>query len=749
MFRAISNLPIFRRLFIAFTLTTVIPGIVIVLLGTFYLNTLDSRGQAVKTSFEAQNVAATQQINLQRMNALLETRFAQVYAGKGGAVKDSNGNPDPSLEASGALIAKDIQARELDFDQTLQVYQTNFAVGTSDNMKSIRSILLSDDPNNISIINDQQSALNNVIVKKEWQNYKNAQETVLQLLTRIQAGDATVTYPTTYKALYTARTLFLPLQNDWQRVSTSAVTVGTTVSQVGPSQTQPILAFTAIAFFFTILVIITTGYIVNVTITQPLRHLALLTRRISRGDTSARAVIRGRDEICLVAASMNNMLDNIVQLIQETQSRHAVLQAQIEKLVSEVSGVGEGDLRIQAEVTTDDLGVLADSFNYMVEELSSLVVRVKLLSKEVENSTTETFDRMAQLVESADAQINQITRATGEVTNTTSSSRQVAERAQTLYSIALEARRTAQDGRGAVRQAVEGMGRIFENIQTTSGKVQSLGDRSREINNIVEVIGGIAHQTNRLALDAAIQAAMAGENGKGFGAVAADIRRLAERSKEQTNIITRIVRNVLEDINSAALAMSETERETSLGTQLAQEAGKSLEAIFPVVERQASEIEIINQMANQQLQSSHSIAQIMQNVSESTQQNSTTTRRASEQMERMARLAEQLLASVEAFKLRDEQDNTYPPNDGLLTTITPEQEGSISFSGVFRTITSSIQPANEGPREPVAAESSRTGNPPAYYPTAPYQNMGNQNTPPPSSGTWNFPYQNGNQANRQ
>jgi methyl-accepting chemotaxis protein len=748
MFRAISNLPIFRRLFIAFTLTTVIPGVVIVLLGTFYLNTLDSRGQAVKTSFEAQNVAATQQTNLQQMNALLGTRFSQVYANKGGAVKDSNGNPDPSLEASGALIAKDIQARELNFDQTLHIYQANYAVGTSDNMKSIRDILLSDDPKNISIINAQQNALNNVIAKKEWQNYKNAQENVLQLLNRVQANDNTVTFPIAYKALYTASTLFLPLQNDWQQVSTSAVTVGTTVSQVGPSQTQPILAFTAIAFLFTILVIITTGYVLNVTITQPLRNLALLTRRISRGDTSARAVIRGRDEIYLVAASMNNMLDNIVRLIQETQSRHAVLQAQIEKLVSEVSGVGEGDLRIQAEVTTDDLGVLADSFNYMVEELSSLVVRVKLLSKEVENSTTETFDRMAQLVESADAQINQITRAAVEVNSTTTSSRQVAERAQTLYSIALEARRTAQDGRGAVRQAVEGMGRIFENVQATSGKVQVLGDRSREINNIVEVISGIAHQTNRLALDAAIQAAMAGDNGKGFGAVAADIRRLAERSKEQTNIITRIVRSVLEDINTAALAMSETERETSMGTQLAQEAGRSLEAIFPVVERQASEIEIINQMANQQLQSSHSIAQIMQSVSDSTQQNSTTTRMASEQMERMARLAEQLLASVEAFKLREEESNTYPQNDGLPGTITSEQEGSLSFSGVFRTITSSIQPTNEDAREPVAAEPSRTGNPQIYYPPVPYQNMGNQNTPT-SSGNWNSPYQNGNQGNRQ
>src|SRR5437763_9804993 len=117
------------------------------------------------------------------------------------------------------------------------------------------------------------------------------------------------------------------------------------------------------------------------------------------------------------------------------------------------------------------------------------------------------------------------------------------------------------------------MGRIQENVQETANKVQLLGDRSREINNIVEVMTTIAHQTNRLALDAAIQAAMAGENGKGFGAVAADIRRLAERAKEQAGSITRIVRSFREDITAVATSMQDTQRETTTGTKLTQEAG--------------------------------------------------------------------------------------------------------------------------------------------------------------------------------
>src|SRR5713226_4400081 len=443
------------------------------------------------------------------------------------------------------------------------------------------------------------------------------------------------------------------------------------------------------------MVVVVIGYILNLTITRPLRQLATLTRRIAKGETAARARLIGRDEIYMVATSMNNMLDNIVRLIQETQSQRDILQGQVEKLVSEVSGVGEGDLRIQAEVTADALGVLADSFNYMVEELGSLVVRVKMVAQEVENSTTMTFERMTQLVEAADIQIKQIAQAAVEVERMANSSRQVAERAQTLYSIAREARQSAESGRESVQQTVEGMERIHVYVQDTSSKVQTLGERSREINNIVEVISSIAHQTNRLALDAAIQAAMAGENGKGFGAVAADIRRLAERAKDQASSIARIVRGVREDIGAVAVSMRDTERETSAGAKLAEEAGIALESIFSAVEHQAREIENINLMATQQLQSSGNVVQIMQAVSDSTQHSSTSTRDAAENMERLARLAEQLLASVEAFKLR-ENLNYYAPMGNM--AITPEQEyqNQLTVSGAFRTITASAQPSNAG-----------------------------------------------------
>ncbi|HYT35531.1 MAG TPA: methyl-accepting chemotaxis protein [Ktedonobacteraceae bacterium] len=731
MIKFLSNIPIFRRLFIAFAIAAAIPAVIIVLLGNFYLTSLNQRGQAVSTSFDSQRIASQQQTNLQSMHALLEASQAQVIntlsSSLNGVVQDS------SLSASVALTINEVLARQATFDQVLPAYQQNYQIATSSNMAEIQNILLGDNPNT-TIIRDQRVALT-AVSTIQWPTYKKLQtDELTQLqgyLQELQNGhkftpkEINQAYENTYSTWWNADQRFTGLRNSWQLVVDTAITTGKTVSSVGPSQTQSVLIATVLAIVISLLIVFTTGWIINLTITQPLRRLASLTRRITRGDTNARAKIIGRDEINLVASSMNNMLDNIVRLIQGAQAQRDNLQTQVEKLVSEVSGVGEGDLRVQAEVTADTLGVLADSFNYMVEELGSLVVRVKMVAHEVESSTTMTYERMSQLVEVADTQIKQITGAAIEVEKMADSSRQVAERAQVLYGVAREARQTAETGRGAVQQTVEGMGRIHEYVQDTSSKVQTLGDRSREINNIVEVIANIAHQTNRLALDAAIQAAMAGENGKGFGAVAADIRRLAERAKDQAGSIARIVRGVREDIGAVAVSMRDTERETSAGSQLAQEAGTSLESIFGVVERQASEIEAINRMAAQQLQSSSAVVQIMQTVSDSTQQSSASTRDAAQNMERVARLAEQLLASVEAFKLR-ENLNYYAPMGNV--TITPEEEyqNQLSISGAFRTVTSSAQSSNNNALAPART----TIGPFSPYPMTPYQQSNGMQSQP-------------------
>jgi methyl-accepting chemotaxis protein len=300
------------------------------------------------------------------------------------------------------------------------------------------------------------------------------------------------------------------------------------------------------------------------------------------------------------------------------------------------------------------LGVLADSFNYMVQELGALIVRVKMVAQDVENTTSIILGRMAQLVENDDIQIQQIANAAAGVEQMANFSHQVADRAQVLYNVARETRSNVQSGRNFMEQAFDGMGRIYGNVQETASKVQVLGERSREIDEIVAAISNIAYQTNRLALDAAIQSAMAGENGKGFGAVAADIRRLAERTKELSGTVGQSVRSVREDIGAVAAAIHVSERETAAGTKLIQESSTSLSSVFSTIEHLAGEIETINRMANQQLQTSSAVVQIMQGVSSTTQQNGISIREASQNMQRLARLVEQLRASSGAFKLRED-----------------------------------------------------------------------------------------------
>jgi methyl-accepting chemotaxis protein len=661
MLRLISTLSIFRRLVIVFAIITIIPILAIILLGNFYLQSIGVRGQAVQTSFDAQNIATHEQANLERMNALLQARFAEVFAQNSPVLAH-----DPSLQASGQLTSADVAALEIEFDQSLTTYQNTYEIATSANMSVIRSILTSDTPDHgHQLISDQQTALN-AVINTDWSTYHSLQDKVLKEL------DQSADYAASYADLYQANLAFLHLKNHWQQVVDASTQMGTAVTQVGPSLINPLLIFTTAAILLTLLVIVAAGFLVNSTIVNPLNRLVALTRRIAQGDTRMRADIEGNDEIHQVAQSMNGMLDVIVRLMQEAQFRHADLQGHIEKLIHEVSGAGEGDLRIQAQVESNELGMLASSFNRMAEDLSTLVINVKMLARGVQNATLQMYGYIEQLVDSSDTQIQQIARTTVEVDNMAESSRRVAERADALSRVAYEARQVALGGRSGVQQTIEGMARINANIRDTSMKVLSLGARSLEINDVVEAISNIAQQTNRLALDAAIQAAMAGENGKGFGAVAADIRRQAERAKEQTVMIGQIVRNVLEDIRIASLAMQETEEEAASGTKLSQQVGIALESIFSVVERQANEIEATNQVAKSHVQSSTVVVKIMQDVALSAQRTGESTREATKQMERMAQLAGQLLTSVDVFKVRE--DRRQPVSVAAISARAPGEE---------------------------------------------------------------------------
>jgi len=297
---------------------------------------------------------------------------------------------------------------------------------------------------------------------------------------------------------------------------------------------------------------------------------------------------------------------------------------------------------------------------------------VKMASREVEATTTVTLTMLAQLVETNNTQFLAIAKAMTEIDQMAHSSRRVAERTRMLYSVAHGAQSAIEKGRISVEQAIDGMRRIHENVRETATQVQKLDDHSNQIDSIITVISTISEQMQMLAQDAAMQALLAGEHGKGFAVVATDIQRLAERTASQVSSIAHSVSGVHEDISSATSSMQNTERESSYGATLALEAGTSLESIFAAAELQAREMVVINQMAMQQLQSFNTIDNLMNLISQTTQQISTTTRTASQNLTYLTRQAQELHFSVEAFKLR--QTSSLPSitaNADLATPLPP------------------------------------------------------------------------------
>jgi methyl-accepting chemotaxis protein len=393
------------------------------------------------------------------------------------------------------------------------------------------------------------------------------------------------------------------------------------------------------------------GYRVQRQVQERCIALVEVCKENIEGDQTARAEVFGDDAFALLAASLNALLERSSAGGEGHEA--AGLQAQIEKMLQEVSAVGDGDLRVQAEVTPDTLGVLADSFNYMIEQLSKVVGQVQSMTMQVTTATRRILDHSAELAQGSEQQQIQIAQTTEAVEALATFIQATARNAQLSAEAAQEALRNARGGEQAVAQTVEGMQHIRENVQETAKKIKRLGERSQEIGEIVRLIEDIADQTNLLALNAAIQSAMAGEHGRGFNVVADEIRMLAERSSEAAKKIATIVKSIQGDTYDAVVAMEESTQEVVAGSRLADEAGRSLKMIYAAVERQAQMIEAIARAANERAQTSESVAQAMNQILDITRQTTNASQDTANNMNYLSELADKLRTSVAIFRLSE------------------------------------------------------------------------------------------------
>jgi len=416
---------------------------------------------------------------------------------------------------------------------------------------------------------------------------------------------------------------------------------------------------------------VTRNYVVN---------LNDVCRQAASGNRAARAEVVGEDDYAILADTVNKLAAGVgaagagkAPAASLEAPDAVVLQAQIEKLLTEVSAVGDGDLRVQAEVTPDTLGVLADSFNFMIEELAKVVGRVQATTNQVSTATRRLLDRSAQVSQSSETQARQIALVSERVAQLADFVQLSAGNALQASAAAREALQSSREGQSSVVKTTEGMAHIRENVQETAKKIKRLGERSQEVGEIVRLIEDIAEQTNLLALNAAIQSAMAGEHGRGFHVVADEIRILAERVAEATKRVGAIVKTIQGDTYEAVVAMEESTQEVIEGSRLADEAGRALQRIYSAVDRQAQMISDIASGANERRQVAETVAVAMGQISAVTRETNATTQDTMTAVTYLAELAEQLRASVAAFRLPEQMAEAAGLPQGLEPPMSPAQ----------------------------------------------------------------------------
>jgi twitching motility protein PilJ len=342
-----------------------------------------------------------------------------------------------------------------------------------------------------------------------------------------------------------------------------------------------------------------------------------------------------------------------VQQRENERNQQAILQ-----LLDEMANLADGDLTVQATVTEDITGAIADSVNYAVEALRKLVATINHSAIQLDGTARQTQALASHLSKASSAQYKQIASATESIAAMAASTEEVSGNAERSADVARHSVDVANKGNEAVRRTIDGMNAIRETIQETSKRIKRLGESSQEIGNIVELISDIAEQTNILALNASIQASMAGEAGRGFAVVADEVQRLAERAANATKQIEVLVRTIQTDTNEAVVSMERSTTDVVGGALLAENAGAALQEIEQVSTQIASLVQNISGSSRSQSMAAQNIARNMQVLREISTQTTDATSATSQSIVRLADLSAALRKAAAGFRLPPPTGNT-------------------------------------------------------------------------------------------
>lgn len=365
-----------------------------------------------------------------------------------------------------------------------------------------------------------------------------------------------------------------------------------------------------------------------------------------------------------------------VQAEQNDRNQQAIL-----RLLDEMGSLADGDLTVEATVTEDITGTIADSFNYAIEELRKLVATVNETSIMVDSAAKQTESTATNMAKAAENQAREINAATESIVSMAASIEEVSGNAERSSDVARHSVEVAHKGGEAVRRTIDGMNAIRETIQDTSKRIKRLGESSQEIGNIVELINDIAEQTNILALNASIQASMAGEAGRGFAVVADEVQRLAERSTNATKQIEVLVRTIQADTNEAVVSMERSTTDVVGGALLAENAGAALDEIEQVSNQIASLVQNISGSARQQAGSAADVTRRTTRLREISEQTGKATMATAAAISKLSELASQLRNTVAGFTLPNKVLQANTLSNSSANALAGQQAGNQAKTG--------------------------------------------------------------------
>jgi methyl-accepting chemotaxis protein len=400
---------------------------------------------------------------------------------------------------------------------------------------------------------------------------------------------------------------------------------------------------------------------VSSALSRPVRALATTMREIQQGNFRARAKVKARNELGMLASGFNQMLDERVDALVKAEEDNQRLQSEISGLLTVVAAASEGDFTQRGEVTSGVLGNVADALNLMFENVGELVQHLKDASRRVVESATQIQASSEQLAQGAARQTSDITSTTTAVQEMTSNTQSVSENASVASEAAKRAENAAHQGGDVIRRIITGMQALQKNTQASAVKIKRLGERSMEISTIIGTIQKISAQTNMLALNAAIEASRAGEHGLGFTVVADEVRKLAERTETAADEIARLIAGMQSETNDSVSGMERQAEHVEQQTTFVSEAGSTLERIERASVQSAELIAEISLAASQQARGAASLAEAMLSISDVARQAQASSEQTQHSTHSLMEVASELNKQVGLFRVSENGNGRAAP----------------------------------------------------------------------------------------